>query len=125
MFFLKLFNYNKTCQHEKIAPNIESAYCPDCGKLIKNEWYIARCACCGIKLKARINNGKIVAQENFCTNCGSRESTIEKLDQINFINVNFAVLLKREIESAENRKYTTQCWQEKINEQPKLLTQYL
>ncbi|MBE7711480.1 MAG: hypothetical protein E7Z92_05000 [Cyanobacteria bacterium SIG31] len=124
MQLLKLFNFNKKCTHEKIPPNLEKAYCPDCGKLIKNEWYITRCACCGVKLRAKSRNGEITSLEHYCTNCGSQEVIVEQLDQINFININYAVLVKKEVENILENKYTTQCWQEKTNEQPKLLTQY-
>lgn len=124
MFFTNLFKLTKTCTHEKITPEMESGYCPDCGKLIKNEWYITRCACCGVKMKAMYRNGKIVPQLHYCSNCGSQEFTVEKLDNINFIDINFAVLVKKVIE--ENRiPSTVRCWQEKTSEKPKLLVQYL
>ena len=60
---------------------------------------------------------------HYCSNCGSEDYQIEKLDQINFINVNYAVLLKKEIE-INNDNYRTQCWEEKRYEQPKLLIQF-
>ena len=83
MFLVDLFNYyfSKKCCHEKIAPNLELAYCPDCGKLIKNEWYITRCACCGVKIRAMNKNGEIISQDNYCSNCGSQEFLVEKLDK--------------------------------------------
>lgn len=124
MFFTDLFKLNKTCNHEKVTPNVESAYCPDCGKLVKNEWYVTRCACCGVKLKTNLRNGDIFPQHKFCSNCGSSEYQVEKLDSINFIDINFAVLKKTVIED-ELKVNTTQCWQEKTSVQPKLLIQYL
>ena len=60
----------------------------------------------------------------FCTNCGSKEFTVEKLDKINFIDINFAVLQKKVVEE-DLKVNTTQCWQERTNGQPKLLVQYL
>lgn len=125
MFLTNLFNFNKTCNHDKITPDMESGYCPDCGKLIRNEWYIARCACCGVKLKAMDKNSKIVAQNHYCTNCGSEEYTIQKLEKINFVDINYAVLKKTIAETADNVPFTTQCWQEKTVLKPKLLAQYL
>ena len=95
------------------------------GKLIKNEWYITRCACCGVKLKAMVKSGQIVPQLRYCSNCGSEEFIVEKLDQINFIDINFAALLKRIVEAEANICTTTRCWQEKTPVQPKLLVQYL
>ena len=41
------------CRHDKIRPDVDRAYCPDCGKLIKNEWFITRCSCCGVKMNLR------------------------------------------------------------------------
>ena len=124
MFFTNLFKLSTKCTHEKVTPDMEQGYCPDCGKLIKNEWYITRCSCCGVKMKAMVKNGEIVPQNHYCTNCGSNEYTVEKLDQINFIDINFAALVKKEVK--EEKSYsTTRCWQEKTPEQPKLLVQYL
>lgn len=111
------------CTHDKVLPNAEQAYCPDCGKLIQNEWYVTRCNCCGIKVKAMIKNGQIVPQSHYCKNCGAEDYIIEKINKINFIDINFAVLIRKEIE--ERFCNTTKCWQEKTFEQPKLLTQYL
>ena len=62
MFLTNLFRLTKTCLHEGITPDMECGYCPDCGKFIENEWYITRCTCCGVKLKAMNRNGKIVPQ---------------------------------------------------------------
>ena len=124
MFLTKLFNLKKTCTHDKIHPNMECGYCPDCGKFIQNEWYITRCACCGVKLKTNIRNNDVFPQNHFCTNCGSSEYKVEKLSSINFIDINFAVLHKKVVEE-EFKTSTTQCWQEKTCVQPKLLVQYL
>ncbi len=124
MFFTNLFKFKKTCKHDKITPDMESGYCPDCGKFIKNEWYITRCSCCGVKMKANARNNEVFPQYHFCSNCGSKEYTVEKLDAINFIDINFAVLLKNEVQD-DLKANTTQCWQERNNVQPKLLVQYL
>lgn len=116
--------YKHKCMHDKISPEVEKAYCPDCGKLIQNEWYIARCASCGVKIKVMVRNGEIIPQNHFCTNCGGHEFNVEKLEKINFIDINFAALVKKEVIETEYCKSTT-CWQEKTHEQPKLLIQYL
>ena len=124
MFFTNIFNLKKRCNHERVTPDMECGYCPDCGKYIKNEWYITRCSCCGVKLKTASRNGGIIPQYNYCTKCGGKEYKIEKLDRINFIDINFAVLIKQEVQN-DIRVNTTQCWQERTNVQPKLLVQYL
>lgn len=121
---LFLPNFSIKCAHDKIRPDAEQAYCPDCGKLIKNEWYITRCSCCGVKMKAIIKNGEVVPQEHFCSNCGGEDFTVEKVEKINFIDINFAVLVKKEVE-AERFCNTVKCWQERTIEPQKLLVQYL
>ena len=125
MFITDLFKFSIKCRHELVTPDRECAYCPDCGKLVKNEWYITRCSCCGIKLKTMVKNGLIVPQLRYCSNCGSEEFNVEKLEQINFVDINFAALLKHIVEVKQNICTTTRCWQEKTPEQPKLLVQYL
>lgn len=124
MFLTNLFRLKKTCNHEKITPDKEAGYCPDCGKYVKNEWYITRCKCCGVKLKTNARNGKVFPQYQYCSNCGSQEFEVEKLPSINFIDINFAVLQKIVVDD-ELIVSSTQCWQEKNNVQPKLLIQYL
>ena len=75
-------------------------------------------------MKAMVKNGEIVPQEHFCSNCGGEDFTVEKIEKINFIDINFAVLVKKEVEE-EKFCNTVKCWQERTNEQPKLLVQYL
>ena len=89
---------NTKCNHNKVRPDVEQAYCPDCGKLIQNEWYITRCNCCGVKMKAMLKNGQIVPQEHYCSNCGGEDFIVEKLEKINFIDIRFAVLVKCELD---------------------------
>ncbi len=125
MFFTDLFNLKKVCSHDKITPDMESGYCPDCGKYIQNEWYITRCACCGVKLKTISVKGEIKPQYHYCSNCGGEDFTIEKLSKINFIDINYAVLVKREVEFDKNIHNTTLCWEEKTSSLPKLTVKYL
>ena len=125
MFLTNFFNLNKKCKHEKVAPNLEFGYCPDCGKAIRNDWYITRCACCGLKLVTVERDGIVTPQNKFCTNCGAHDYIVEKLENINVININYAVLVREEIERDLSNNSTTQFWQERTNGQPKLLAQYL
>lgn len=124
MFLTNLFKLKRSCTHDKITPDMEYGYCPDCGKFIQNEWYITRCACCGVKMKAIAKNGEIFPQNHYCSNCGSKEYSVEKLEKINFIDINFAVLQKTVIENT-NTVSTTQCWEERKNAPPKLTVKYL
>lgn len=94
MSILELFRKNRICKHEKVCPDSDYSYCPDCGELIENRWFITRCACCGVKLRATIRNGEVVPEAHFCKNCGAKEFVVEKLDKINFLYVDVAVLVK-------------------------------
>lgn len=125
MFITDLLKLTHKCKHEHVTPDRDCAYCPDCGKLIKNEWYITRCACCGVKLKTTAKNGVVMPQLHYCANCGSDEYKIEKLDEINFVDINFAALVKRIVEDERKIPNSTTCWQERTSLQPKLLVQYL
>lgn len=120
MILLEFFKRNKECKHQKVTPDKDAAYCPDCGELIENRWYITRCSCCGVKLKAIIKNGQIVPAEHFCHNCGAHRFTAERVDKINFIDINYAVLLKVVIKPYFDE--VTQSWIERsVSTAPKLL----
>ena len=125
MLILEFLKKNKTCTHSKVKPDVDFAYCPDCGELIENQWYMIRCACCGIKLPAIIKNGEIVPEKHFCHNCGGREYTVERIDKINFIDISYAVLVKAVVEN--NNTNFTQSWvsSETQDCRPKLLQQSL
>lgn len=116
--------FNPKCQHNSVPINEDIAYCPDCGELIENQWYIMRCSCCGIKIKAIVKNGEPIAQEHFCHNCGSKHFEAERVSKINFIDINYAVLVKAVI-TKEVQEFT-QSWQNMTNlphSERKLLTQ--
>ena len=84
----------KECQHNRVPLNTDEAYCPDCGELVKNKWYLVRCSCCDIKRTAHNHYDEIVPDDKFCHNCGATEFYIEELKNINFIDVNYAVYKK-------------------------------
>lgn len=94
MIILELFKKNRACTHDRISPETDIAYCPDCGELVENQWFLTRCACCGVKLKSTIKNGEVVPESHFCRNCGAKEFTVHQVEKINFIDINFAVLQK-------------------------------
>lgn len=115
----ELFNFHKTCKHEHVSIDSDFSYCPDCGELVENRWYIARCACCGVKLKAFVNSkGEITAQEKFCHNCGSKGFIIERLKKLNFVDIQYAVLVKTVI--TKEQMDFTQSWVETGGEIRKL-----
>lgn len=87
--------FKASCNHEKVTLNIRTGYCPDCGELVENNWYIMRCKCCGIKQKAIIRFGKVVSLEKYCRNCGNNSFAIEELEKLDIVNINYAVIKKR------------------------------
>lgn len=95
-----MFNFfrKNRCKHLKVPANIEAGYCPDCGEYIENRWYLVRCKHCKIKRKAHLTSGNVLPDTQFCPNCGGILYEIEKLEKINFIDINFAVLKKEIVE---------------------------
>ena len=111
MILFDLFRKKNECQHTKVSPDKDYSYCPDCGLLIENRWYITRCACCGVKLKAIIKNNQFIPDEHYCHNCGAADFIIEQVDKINFIDINYAVLVKVPVIPECNQ--FTQSWVER------------
>lgn len=126
MTILELFKFNRVCQHSKVRPDVEFAYCPDCGELVENQWYLVRCACCGVKIKGIIKNSEIIPEKNFCHNCGTRDYLIERINKINFIDISYAVLVKAVV--THNYTNFTQSWVENdfrtSNYRPRLLQEF-
>ena len=60
-----------------------------------------------------IKNGKIVPVEKHCVNCGTDDFVVERLEKVNFINIDCAVLMKKAVET-ENTD-TTQSWVDVTN----------
>ena len=120
-----LFNFKKKCLHPNVPIDVEVGYCTDCGELIENKWYITRCGCCGLKLQTTIRNDEVVPQAGICHNCGSKTYTVEQIDKIDCININYAIVV-REIVKNEITEYT-QSWIEAMqtsNCTQKLLQQF-
>lgn len=139
MTIIDFFKRNKACQHERVSCDVDLAYCPDCGELIQNQWYLLRCGCCGIKLKGIIKNGEIIPEKTFCHNCGTKNYgvnnygvnncgannyVIERIEKINFIDIRFAVLIKSIIKN-DLSSYTQSWFESKTsNYRPKLLQEF-
>lgn len=122
MIWSDILGLKQKCKHSQVPLDVDIYYCPDCGELIENQWYIVRCACCGVKQLAIVKNDNVIPAENFCHNCGGRDYVVERIDKINCININYAVLL-RVVVNPEIKEYT-QSWEEitkTIADRPKLL----
>lgn len=110
-----LFNFFKNqnkCSHKNALINSKEGYCPDCGQYLVKNYYLVRCSCCDIKREAKILFDEIVPTGKFCTNCGSKEYYIEKIDNINFIDAQYAIYLKEEISNIKLLHAQTQIWSE-------------
>lgn len=116
---LALFGRIQECAHEKIAPSMDFGYCPDCGEYVENHWFITRCACCGIKQKTKIVKDKVSADVKYCRNCGNNSFVAEKLTKINFVDIQYAALIKQVIKN--KRQDFIQSWVDPVDPNPKLL----
>lgn len=125
MIILELFRKNRVCTHDRVKPDAELSYCPDCGELIQNQWFLTRCACCGVKLKSTIKNGEIVPENHFCRNCGAREFVVERVKKINFIDIDYAVLVKTVIKPSVDEKIQSWVDLKTYNDTQELLPQFL
>ncbi len=105
------FIHKHECKHTHVPVDIDQAYCPDCGALIKNKWYIVRCCCCDIKRAAHIEYDDIKPDTKFCPNCGGTEFYVEELNSLNFTDIKYAIFKKIVI---KQENFTTrQIWIEK------------
>lgn len=82
------------CTHKNALLHTNSGYCPDCGQYLIKNYYIVRCSRCDIKREAKIFWGEIVPANKFCSNCGSDEFYIEKIDDVNFVDAKYAIYIK-------------------------------
>lgn len=125
MIWNEIFRLQKRCFHVNVPLDEEIGYCPDCGELIENHWFITRCKCCGMKLRTTIRNDEVVPEEGFCHNCGCREYSVHEIEKIDCININYAIVVRKVIDN-EIREYT-QSWFDAMQTsgyKPKLLQQF-
>lgn len=106
-FFIK----KHECTHSKVPIDVDEAYCPDCGELIRNRWYLLRCCCCDIKRSGHFEYNKIKPDTKYCPNCGCTDFYVTELDKINFVDINYAVYKK--IIVPQGNYTTRQVWVEK------------
>lgn len=99
------------CHHKNVPIDVDEAYCPDCGALIKNKWFLVRCSCCNIKRSAHTEYSEIKPDTKFCPNCGATDFYIQELNKVNFIDVHYAIFKK--IVIPQNKYTIRQVWIEK------------
>lgn len=102
--------FKKTCRHDKITPYLSAGYCPECGEHVQNHWFITRCSCCGMKMKSVVFAGKIKSISKFCPNCGCSEFAVSELEEIDVVNINYAVVIKKVVK--HQRQSIVQTWME-------------
>lgn len=107
---IDFFKHKTECSHEHLRSDLDESYCPDCGALVRNKWYLVRCSCCNIKRKA-FAGYEIKPDAKYCPNCGSSDFYIQELDKINFTDINYAVL--KRIVVQQSNCHTNQVWVEK------------
>ncbi len=107
---LKFLKNQTKCSHKNALLNTKSGYCPDCGQYLEKNYYIVRCMGCGIKRNAKVYLDEIVPTEKFCSNCGCRGYYIEKTDDINFIDANYAICIKEPACEYQNLHVKEQIW---------------
>ena len=115
MNIFDLFLRKTTCAHTHALINTNEGYCPDCGKFVKKYFYIVRCSCCEVKREAKVYFGEVLPKDKFCTNCGSKEYYVQKLDTISFVDIDYAVHTKEVFELDRADYASTQVWVENEN----------
>lgn len=105
------FKQKHECQHLRVPIDVDEAYCPDCGALIKNKWFLIRCSCCNIKRSAHTEYNEIKPDTKYCPNCGGTEFYVQELDNINFTDLNYAIFKK--IIVPQQKQTIRQIWIEK------------
>lgn len=99
------------CQHRNVPIDVDEAYCPDCGALVRNKWYLVRCSCCNIKRTAHTQYNEIIPDSRYCPNCGATDFYIQELDKVNFTDIHYAIYKKVIIQ--QGNFTTRQIWIEK------------
>ena len=118
---LYFLGHKNSCKHKNALINSDFGYCPDCGQFLVKNYYLIRCSRCDIKREAKICWDEIVPKDKFCANCGSHEYYIEKIDNVNFVDANFAIYLKEIADEFHALHPEMQIWVEKENKITKLL----
>lgn len=112
-------NKNK-CSHKNALLTSNEGYCPDCGEYLVKNYYIVRCLSCDIKREAKLCWGEIMPLKRFCSNCGSSEYYIEKIDSVNFVDAQYAIYLKEIADEIKNLHPEAQVWVENADEVKKI-----
>lgn len=109
------FNKQKKCSHRKLTPFSPGSFCPDCGREIEIAWMILRCTCCNTKRKAKVIFNSIRPQDKYCIKCGTSECEIQRKETLEFFDVEYAIISKKEADNPVKHREVLQIWIEKEN----------
>lgn len=120
MYLFSIINNSGKCRHTNALRSANEGYCPDCGVYLKKYYYVLRCSCCNHKREAARavfgNKNEIVPVSKYCPVCGGAEFYVEKYEQLNLVDISYAIEVKEEF-SFENPDFsgesTTTVWVEK------------
>ncbi len=105
---LDFLKQKQECKHTQVPVDVDEAYCPECGELIKNQWFLVRCSCCNIKRSSHSEYNEIKPDTKYCPNCGATEFYIQELETVNFTDIRYAILKK--IIIPQQKQTTRQIW---------------
>ncbi len=119
---IKFIQNKFKCTHKNALLTSNEGYCPDCGEYLVKNYYLVRCSSCDIKREAKLYFNQIIPKSRFCSNCGSEDFYIEKIDKINFIDAKYAIYLKEIAYAYKEICPNTQVWVNKENDILKQIT---
>jgi len=119
--FLEFFRKKNKCSHRNFSPFSGGDFCPDCGKRIEITWLLLRCSCCNSKRKSRVAFNTITPLNKFCVKCGETDCYIEKKENPEFFDIEYAIVSKREKDANLRSGEVLQIWIEKEDESPYFL----
>lgn len=105
--------FMRKCKHNKVTPFSAGSFCPDCGKEIQISWLILRCSCCETKRRANVVFNNLVPRDKYCIKCGGSTYYRETKEKIDFFELEYSAISKKELHENNIRKEILQIWIEK------------
>ena len=107
---ISFFKKQNKCNHKNALIHANEGYCPDCGQYLVKNYYLIRCSRCEIKRNAKLYWDEIIPTSKYCSNCGCEEYYIEKIDNINFVDAQYALYIKEIANEIQDLHPETQIW---------------
>lgn len=77
---------------------------------IEISWLILRCKCCNSKRKARVILNSIKPEDRFCVKCGAAECETERKETLEFFDIEYAIISKKEVNNLAKYREILQIW---------------